>query len=148
MTPTAPHATPTPTPAPTTETPTATAATSSRTVATSSGTTIAATAPASSATTAVATADEEVLAAVAELLDDNRWCAQLERVATLSHRELAILIQLGSGASNSTIVRRLGITEHTVKAHIGRILAKLRLESRLQAGLVGYLWARSARPAR
>jgi DNA-binding CsgD family transcriptional regulator len=100
---------------------------------------------ANSATTA---SDQQVLTAVAEILDDSRWRAHLDRVATLSRRELDILIQLGSGASNSTIVRRLGITEHTVKAHIGRILAKLRLESRLQAGLVGYLWALSAQPAR
>jgi DNA-binding CsgD family transcriptional regulator len=107
------------------------------------------TAPRITSATATTTAsDEQVLTAVAEILDDSRWCAHLERVATLSHRELDILIQLGSGASNSTIVRRLGITEHTVKAHIGRILAKLRLESRLQAGLVGYLWALSAQPAR
>ncbi len=82
---------------------------------------------------------------VDELLDEAMWQDAVQRVPTLSHRELAILVQLGTGASNGTIARRLRITERTVKAHIGRILAKLRVESRLQAGLVVQVWARTGR---
>jgi DNA-binding NarL/FixJ family response regulator len=104
-------------------------------------------APPQAAAAGRADADSETRAAVAALLDRNRWREHVEQVATLSRRELAILLQLGSGASNCTIARRLRITERTVKAHIGQILSKLRLESRLQAGLVGYLWAQSAQPS-
>lgn len=82
---------------------------------------------------------------VDELLDEAMWQDAVQRVPTLSQRELAILVQLGTGASNGTIARRLRITERTVKAHIGRILAKLRVESRLQAGLVVQVWARTGR---
>lgn len=83
--------------------------------------------------------------AVDTLLDEAIWQEPVARVPTLSQRELAILVQLGTGASNGTISRRLRITERTVKAHIGQILAKLRLESRLQAGLVAQVWARTGR---
>lgn len=93
------------------------------------------------------TVSDDLLEAVDELLDKSQWRDQVERVASLSRRELAILLQLGTGASNCTIARRLLITERTVKAHIGQILAKLRIESRLQAGLVGYVWAQTARSA-
>lgn len=35
----------------------------------------------------------------------------------------------------------MAIKERTVKAHVAQILAKLDLESRLQAGLVAFAWA-------
>ncbi|HEX6470698.1 MAG TPA: helix-turn-helix transcriptional regulator [Streptosporangiaceae bacterium] len=54
----------------------------------------------------------------------------------LSPREREVLALLGKGLSNRQISHILGVTERTTKAHVGNILSKLRLESRLQAGLL------------
>jgi DNA-binding NarL/FixJ family response regulator len=64
------------------------------------------------------------------------WREPLARVATLSSRELGVLKLLGFGMSNRAIAAQLGLSERTVKAHVGQVLAKLRTLSRLQAGLV------------
>jgi len=53
----------------------------------------------------------------------------------LSERETEVLRLVARGYANKTIARELGITERTVKAHVGSILSKLRLESRTQAAL-------------
>lgn len=53
----------------------------------------------------------------------------------LSEREVEVLRLLARGFANKAIARELGITERTVKAHVGSILAKLHLESRTQAAL-------------
>jgi len=53
----------------------------------------------------------------------------------LSERETGVLRLLARGDANKTIAREIGITERTVKAHVGSILAKLSLESRTQAAL-------------
>jgi two-component system, NarL family, response regulator LiaR len=53
----------------------------------------------------------------------------------LSERETEVLRLVASGFANKRIARELGITERTVKAHIGSILSKLHLESRTQAAL-------------
>lgn len=54
---------------------------------------------------------------------------------SLTPRELEVLGQIGRGASNPEIVERLSISEKTVKVHITHILAKLGLETRVQAAL-------------
>jgi NarL family two-component system response regulator LiaR len=46
-----------------------------------------------------------------------------------------VLRLVARGYANKTIARELGITERTVKAHVGSILGKLHLESRTQAAL-------------
>ncbi|GGA75875.1 DNA-binding response regulator [Pseudoclavibacter endophyticus] len=56
--------------------------------------------------------------------------------AGLTERELELLGEIGRGASNGAIARRLGITVGTTKSHVSSILAKLGLESRTQAALV------------
>lgn len=56
----------------------------------------------------------------------------------LTHRELEIIGQLGSGASNTEIADRLFISEHTVKSHLYNIFRKLDVHSRTQA----MSWAR------
>ncbi|GAA0491269.1 response regulator transcription factor [Streptomyces olivaceiscleroticus] len=66
------------------------------------------------------------------------WAAELDRVHLLSEREEQVFILLGDGHSNRSISARLRVTERTVKAHVAQILEKLRVESRLQAGLVSY----------
>lgn len=54
----------------------------------------------------------------------------------LTERELEVAQTLASGASNKEIARLLGITDRTVKAHVGAILEKLRVRDRLQLSLV------------
>ncbi|WP_312178834.1 response regulator transcription factor [Arthrobacter sp.] len=53
----------------------------------------------------------------------------------LTGRESEVLDCLGEGLSNVRIARRLGISETTVKTHVSHVLAKLGVESRLQAAL-------------
>ncbi|WP_417220762.1 response regulator [Arthrobacter sp.] len=56
-------------------------------------------------------------------------------VLPLTDREHEVLGCLGEGLSNHAIGRRLGISETTVKTHVSRVLAKLGLQSRVQAAL-------------
>lgn len=53
----------------------------------------------------------------------------------LTAREEAVLACLGEGLSNQQIARRLGIAETTVKTHVSRVLAKLGVQSRVQAAI-------------
>ena len=43
----------------------------------------------------------------------------------LTPRELEVLALLAEGASNKTIARRLGISVHTAKFHVGSLIDKL-----------------------
>ena len=54
----------------------------------------------------------------------------------LTDREKEVAVTLATGASNKEIARSLGITERTVKAHVGAILEKLQVRDRLQLSLV------------
>ena len=54
---------------------------------------------------------------------------------TLSSRELQVAELIADGRSNKEISSSLGISEPTVKKHVGRILSKLGLQDRLQVGL-------------
>jgi NarL family two-component system response regulator LiaR len=54
----------------------------------------------------------------------------------LTPRELEVLTCLCHGMPNKQIARELGLSEKTVKAHVGRILAKLEVTDRTQAALV------------
>lgn len=55
---------------------------------------------------------------------------------TLTEREREVAKILASGASNKEIARLLGITDRTVKAHVGAILEKLKVRDRLQLSLI------------
>jgi DNA-binding NarL/FixJ family response regulator len=68
------------------------------------------------------------------------WSVVLRRVELLSARERETFVLLGAGASNRTIAGRLNVTERTVKAHVTQVMAKLVVESRLQAGLVSLVY--------
>ena len=57
--------------------------------------------------------------------------------ATLTSREREVLEWLGQGKANSEIGVILGISTHTVKRHVERVLAKLGAENRYAAALVG-----------
>lgn len=65
--------------------------------------------------------------------------AALRRTHLLSTRERAVFELLGAGYDNRSIARDLGVSDHTVKRHVTVVLAKLGLESRLQAGLAALL---------
>jgi len=54
-------------------------------------------------------------------------------LAELSDREIEVLAQVASGASNKHIARNLSLSLHTVKRHIANILDKLECDSRGQA---------------
>lgn len=51
----------------------------------------------------------------------------------LTARELEVLALLAQGLPNKQIAQRLAISEHTVKFHVGAILAKLGAASRTEA---------------
>jgi DNA-binding CsgD family transcriptional regulator len=56
-----------------------------------------------------------------------------EANVTLTARELEVLALLAEGASNKLIGRRLGISAHTAKYHVARLLEKLDAVSRTDA---------------
>jgi DNA-binding NarL/FixJ family response regulator len=56
-----------------------------------------------------------------------------QRPETLTPRELEVLRLLVEGLTNKAIAGRLGISDHTVKFHIGAILGKLGAASRTEA---------------
>jgi NarL family two-component system response regulator LiaR len=54
----------------------------------------------------------------------------------LTPREREVLELIGRGFPNKRIARELGITEKTVKTHVGHVLAKLGVTDRTQAAVV------------
>jgi DNA-binding NarL/FixJ family response regulator len=58
---------------------------------------------------------------------------QGEGVTQLTERELDVLRLLALGLPNKGIALELGISEHTVKFHVGSILSRLNAASRTEA---------------
>lgn len=52
---------------------------------------------------------------------------------TLSPREAEVLRQVAAGQTNKSIALKLGISEHTVKFHLGSAMTKLGASSRAEA---------------
>lgn len=52
---------------------------------------------------------------------------------TLTPRERDVLAMMAEGLGNKSIARRLGISDHTVKTHVGALFAKLGAASRTEA---------------
>jgi DNA-binding NarL/FixJ family response regulator len=55
----------------------------------------------------------------------------------LTPREMEVFAMLAEGAGNKTIAWKLGISEHTVKFHVGSIMSKLNATSRTEAVAIG-----------
>lgn len=70
---------------------------------------------------------------VAQLASGLSRDADAER---LTRREREVLTLIASGRSNKRIATELGITEKTVKTHVGHLLAKLGVADRTQAALL------------
>lgn len=58
-----------------------------------------------------------------------------ESPESLTERETDVLRLVATGKSNKDIARTLYLSEQTVKTHISHILAKLQLDSRVQAAI-------------
>ncbi|WDR06120.1 response regulator transcription factor [Devosia rhodophyticola] len=59
--------------------------------------------------------------------------AQRSVVETLTTRERQILHLVSEGCQNKLIAHRMSLSEHTVKAHVHNLIAKLRVSNRTQA---------------
>jgi DNA-binding NarL/FixJ family response regulator len=59
-------------------------------------------------------------------------------LSQLTPRELEILRLVGTGRTNTEIAGDLTVSEATIKTHLNRTMAKLRLTSRAQAVVVAY----------
>jgi DNA-binding NarL/FixJ family response regulator len=71
---------------------------------------------------------------------DRQPAAERARKLTgsLTEREVEVLACLGEGLSNAQIAARLYLSEATVKGYVSRMLEKLSLDNRTQAGLLAH----------
>jgi DNA-binding NarL/FixJ family response regulator len=68
-----------------------------------------------------------------------RWLVvSLSRVNQLSPAQRQVLGCIASGLDVRSTARFLGRSERTVKAHTSEIMIRLKIDSRLKAGIIGY----------
>ena len=77
--------------------------------------------------------DPVVAARLVETLAADGGKEPLDR---LTPREREVLVLIGRGFPNKLIARELGLSEKTVKTHVGHVLAKLGVSDRTQAAVV------------
>jgi DNA-binding NarL/FixJ family response regulator len=56
----------------------------------------------------------------------------------LTDREIEVLVLMARGLSNRDIAEKLYLSEATVKTHVSSVLAKVRVQSRVQAVILAY----------
>jgi two-component system, NarL family, nitrate/nitrite response regulator NarL len=59
-----------------------------------------------------------------------------DELETLTNRERSVLVQVASGSDNLKIAAMLGISEHTVKAHMVAIYRKVSTRNRVKLALI------------
>lgn len=79
-----------------------------------------------------------LIARVAESGAEARARSARERLAVLADRERQIAVLVGEGRSNAEIGATLYLSVPTVKTHVSRMLAKLRLNNRVQLALLAH----------
>lgn len=65
---------------------------------------------------------------------------------SLTLREKEVLDALSAGLNNNTIAEKLHISEKTVKKHVSNLMAKLGVQNRIQAALLGFSQAHGQYP--
>jgi DNA-binding NarL/FixJ family response regulator len=75
-----------------------------------------------------------------QTVNSRHWATALSRVDLLTTREREIFGLLGTGLTNGCIAIMLSITERTVKEHIRNLLAKLGLDSKVEAAIISALY--------
>jgi two-component system nitrate/nitrite response regulator NarL len=76
---------------------------------------------------------DELLAEAGELAPPSAPALPAGTGAPLTAREREVLALLALGLANKAIAPRLGISEHTVKAHVASIFEKLHVGTRAEA---------------
>lgn len=61
-----------------------------------------------------------------------------EVVADLTERQRELLVEIGGGASNAQVARRLHLSEGTVKQYVSALLAALGVDNRVQAAILAH----------
>ncbi|MGH3006407.1 MAG: response regulator [Gaiellaceae bacterium] len=77
--------------------------------------------------------DPVVAARLVETLAADGYEEPLDR---LTAREHEVLVLIGNGFPNKRIAQELGLSEKTVKTHVGHVLAKLGVDDRTQAAVL------------
>lgn len=88
---------------------------------------------------------KELEAAIRAVVEGRRYLppavaarlAERDEFQTLTPREVEILSVIARGLSNKEIARVLSASEFTIKAHVRNILAKLGVETRTEAAILG-----------
>jgi DNA-binding NarL/FixJ family response regulator len=86
-----------------------------------------------SARQGLVTLDQRVVNEVVELLRLSDPPAATDDQVRMTPRELDVLEMIADGLPNKSIAQELGISEHTVKFHVGSIFRKLEVSSRSEA---------------